>query len=228
MPLRCPGRMFFITERPFEGGLGAKLYVGVGGPENIVYRVPRLFNSKHVPFTVVTSRDASVATVKSPTAEFEYTLPEDLVGEDVWYQVRTHEQDVENTTRFRPRHLETDDDGDGEDTIYGTAVVVSLEKRDGGGLRIRFVWRPVRDGVQPVNFVVTKLTGSGSVSPVIVPADGAGTYVADVIGLTNDVAYTFRLDGDTGTLAVALVTDIAFTGDAEGPPSVINVVAVEA
>lgn len=228
MAFRCPGRQFFITERPFEGSLGAKLYVGLNGPENIVYRVPRLFNSKHTPFRVATSRDASVATVKSPVVEFEYTLPAAWEGEDVWYQVRTHEADVENTTRFRPRHLETDGDGDGDDSIYGTATVVGLEKRDGGGLRITFVWRSVRDGIQPTSFNVVKTSGSGTIATVVVSVAGNGEYQADVVGLTNDVAYTFRIDAVNGSVTVALVSGISFTGDAEGPPVVTNVVAVEA
>lgn len=226
MPLRMRNRNLLLTERPFQGVLGAKLYVGTDGPESILFRPARAFNPQHPPLVTDTTRDVSVATTTTPP--LEYTLPDDLVGEDVWYQVRTYAADYENDTLYRPRQLSTDEDGDGDDRVYGTATVVGLEKRDEGGLRITFAWRPARDGVQPETFTVVKTSGTGTIADVEVSVAGAGEYTADVVGLTNEVAYTFRIDAENGAVVTTLVSGIAFTGDDEGPPVVTNVVVTEA
>jgi len=226
MPLRMRNRNLLLTERPFEGELGAKLYVGVGAPEHILYRPARAFNPLHPPLVIDTTRDVSVATTNTPP--LEYTLPAELVGQDVWYQVRTFANDYENDTIYRPRQLLTDEGGDGEDRIVGTAKVVGLEKRDGGGLRVLFAYTMSRDGLQPETFSVVKVTGPGTVAIAQVTAKtDQRDYAIDVEDLADATAYTFDLVGHSGAIDTVLVSGFEFTADAEGPGTITGLVAEE-
>lgn len=219
----CRGVKILNTNRPFDGD-GVKMYVGGPDASDIQYRPNQIVSQNYAPLIYPTSNDVSVATVLSPNAEdtISYTLPAELVGEKLWYQLRTFKDDYENDSIFRPKRLETDDGGDGDDTIYGTAAVVGLQKLDGGGVRITFVWRPVRDGLQPDTFNVVKTSGTGTIADVEVSVLGSGEYSAEVEGLSDGVDYTFRIDAVNGAVTVALVSGIEFTGDSAGPPAVTN------
>lgn len=217
-------RPVISVRRPFAGALGAKLYVGSGGPVGIVYRTALIGDGRNLVLVVPETLDAAVATAASPGAVLVANLPAALFAGEVWCQVRTHRDDVENDTLWRPRRLPVDAGGDGTATILGTCRVMTPEKRDDGGVLIRFVWSPARDGIQPEQFAVVKVTGAGAVATVALSTIGAGTYEADVTGLTDAVAYTFRIDAETsvGPVSVTVATGIDFTGDSSGPPPVTN------
>ena len=224
----CRGVKILNTNRPFDGD-GVKMYVGTS-PESIRYRPNQIVSQNYAPLIYPTTNDVSVATKSSPNAtdEISYTLPAALIDTEVWYQLRTYKDDYENQSIYRPRRLVTDGDGEEDNQIHGTALVTQLQKRDGGGLRIKFLYTAARDGLQPTQFVIVKTSGSGTIASVVVTATNAREYTADVAGLTNGVAYQFRLDAENGDVTATLLTGIAFTGDAAGPAAVTSLVAVEA
>lgn len=215
------------TNRPFAGD-GVKMYIGEPNATDIRFRPNQIVAQNYSPILMPTSNDVSVATVSSPADSIDYTLPAELTDLPVWYQLRRFKGDRENETIYRPRQLTTDGDGDEDDTINGSAIVTRLQKRDAGGLRITFVWTAVRDGLQPTQFVVSKTSGSGTIASVVVVATSAREYSADVVGLTDGVAYEFQLDAENGSVTATLISGIAFTGDADGPGAVTSLTAVEA
>lgn len=233
-----PGEGVSLSDRPFAGDLGANLYVGTSRdmiryghgvsmsstPEASFWPFdddPIDLEAEDIPAV------PRVATVTSPDNSLEYTLPPELVDTELWYQVRTYQDDHENETVYRAQRLVTDGDGNDATPVVGTARIVSIEKRDGGGMRLSWSWTPSRDGVQPTSFTVSKSSGSGSISPVSVILSGERIYQADVIGLTDGVAYTFQLDAVRELVSTTLISGIAFTGDNAGPPAVSGLVAVE-
>lgn len=230
MSLRCRGRNVLLTERPFEGALGAKLYIGVGTPDKIVYRKVRTFNPKHPPLVIDMTRDVSVATVKSPTTSLSYVLPAALIGPliVVWCQVRTHAGDYENDTIYRPRRLTTDGGGNEDNEILGTANVIETQKRDDGGMRLLFTYTPSRDGLQPDTFSLVKITGPGTIAiGQTTAAVNQRDFTIDIFGLTDAAAYTFNLIGHSGAVDTVLVSAIAFTADDDGPGTITGLTAEE-
>lgn len=231
MVLRCRGRNYLITERPYQGDGGAKLYVGTGGPENIRYRSARAFNAAKPPLVIDTSRDVSVATVTNPDNEFLYTLPdaylEPGVRDNIWFNVRTFAHDVENEAISGARKLVVDDVGDEEETVLGTIIYLRSEKRDGGVVRMVFEFRPSPDGVQPTSFRLEQTGGTGTVDDVIVTAGGLGVYHGDVEGLDDGETAVMRISGEVEAVSTVLLSGIDLLADAEGPPEVDDFDATE-
>lgn len=227
-----------FAHRPFAGGLGVSLYVGAGSADAINYRRNRILDGAD---GLIANLDGetdlgatsfakcqAVAQIEQPDTELEYSLPADLLDVDVWAQVRTFRDDWENESLYRPKQITVDSGGDGADGIVGVARIISLEKRDGGGLRVLFVYEASRDGLQPETFTIEKTSGAGSVGIVEVTAYvGVRDYTADVTNLTDGVAYTFSLIGHSGSVDTPLLTGIAFTGDSDGPGTVTGLVAEE-
>lgn len=226
MPIFQRGRNHVIVERPFQGSLGAKLYVAAGDPTDIIYRPNRVYDPRHLKLQPVTERDMSVATVNSPDEEFSYTLPAELIGVDISCQVRTFANDYENETIYRARTLASDGGGDEVSEIRGSGQIVSTVKLDGGGRRIRFIYRASIEGVQPESFALVKTAGSGTIADVVQSA-GARADAIDVTGLTDGQEYTFRLEARaTGVSALNLDT-VTFTADGSGPTGTITLTARE-
>ncbi|HTN02937.1 MAG TPA: hypothetical protein VL132_13715 [Planctomycetaceae bacterium] len=226
-----------LADRPFAGSLGAALYLGRGAATAIEYRrcrildgatslVPRLemypLGEASVPKT------PAVDLVKSPTTELQATIPADWLPGDVWANVRTHQADIENETIYHPRRLKADGTGDVVDAVLGTARVLGLDKRDAGGLRLRWVYAASRDGLQPDYFLLRRTAGPTAVASVTTSAiDGGRDYAFELAGLQDGGAYTFAIDAVAGTITTTLLTGIAFTADAAGPPAVSGLVAEE-
>lgn len=219
-----PGNPVLFVERPFAGDLGCSLYAAIDdgrGPASIAYRPLQVGGQTLYQGAIPTAKTTRLGHATSPTAEIECAIPDAWAGETVWVQLRTCAQDYENETLFRPRRLVINDDGDDDTPVLGTATITALEKRDDGGLLVRFAYDQPRDGLVPELFVLTKATGSGSIMPgtaTYVP--GARDYEVTIDGLSDGVAYTFTLSAEVGAVTTPLVTDIAFTGDAAGPPAV--------
>lgn len=166
-------------------------------------------------------KSPAIAFVDSPTAEIRYPIPVEWHGKTIWAQVRTHAQDYENETLYRPRQITLDGSGDDDTPVYGTATILAAEKHNDGGLRVRFSFTASRTGATPTAFTLTKATGTRTIAPGSVDyvADGR-TYEVDVAGLTDAEAYTFTLSATHAGGSTDLAT-VAFTGDSSGPPAVI-------
>lgn len=220
------GRQRIVCARPFQGSLGAKLYVG-DTETTILFRNMQVTSAQLLQMHDRSTADAAVATVTSPTNELEYTLPVAKQGVNQWYQVRTHLNDYQNETIYLPRRFKTDVGGDGDPQIYGIGILDSTEKRDDGVVRLYFSYYGRRDGLQPEQFVVSKTAGTPTVADVEVPYIGDGQYWADLAGMANGDTATFQIVAENGTVSKTLVTGIVVTADAAGPPDVTNAVAVE-
>jgi len=227
------------ANRPFAGARGAALYLGYGdpdpGPEAIRFRRNRVHDN--APFCRLAELDpganetktAAVAFCTSPTAALVYELPADAADTVAWFQVRTHDDDVENTTLWRPRRVVIDADLDADNRILGTAALIAAEKRDGGGVRFRFRYLPVRDGLQPEEFQLVATDGPTSPDPVSISYGGSSgefnlgggfgrelDFEIDVAGLEDEGEYTFEIRAVNGAVEAALIeTDV--TADASGP-----------
>jgi len=217
-----------------DNALGAGLYLSAAGVDDatkIRYRNGRPL-AGHVlcsgvdwnPGSVFL-HDACVAIVASPTTEITHTLPAAYHNATCWAQVRTHSNGVENETLFRPQRITLDVSGDGSNTIDGSALVTATEKRDGGGLRVRFIYFAADTGLTPATFTLSRTAGPTT------PDDVTATYLAgtleytiDVAGLQDAGAYTFALKASNGATEKTLET-INFTADAAGPGVVQNLTA---
>lgn len=226
-----------LFDRPFSGGIGVSLYAAAvdpltdPGPRAIEFRRNRILNSSdHVLAGIdgVFALGASsvekcprLAVVTDPTAEIRYAIPAEWQEKRVHVQLRTYAEDYENETIYRPRKLDLDAGGEDVTPVLGTATILTTEKRDGGGLRLRFAWNQPRDGAVPTQFVLTKATGTGTITPgTVTYVPDQRVYEIDVSGLSNGVAYTFTLSATITAGSTDLVTGIAFTGDSAGPPAV--------
>jgi len=232
MRIYSPSMNYCFNHRPFAGGLGAALYVGIGSPTAIRYRRGLVPNG--CDFAIwgpvsdfggeIVKKTLYVDTIKSPTAQFSYTIPAAYFGEELYFQIRSHEADIENESIYRPQALQTDESGNGVNEIRGSGRILRVEKRDGGTLRIRFIYDSVRDGLQPTQFVITKTAGPGSVDPVAVTHTGKRYYELDVPSLTDATEYTFQLTAENGS-TTAVLDSVTATADAAGPPEITDLTA---
>ena len=226
-----------LYDRPYAGALGVSLYAAPvdpvvdPGPRAIEYRRCRILDGADTVLAGVDGvfalgadsvpKSPRLTSVVQPTAEVIYPIPAEWADQAVWVQLRTYAQDYENETIYRPRKIVLDSGGEDVTPVLATATVISLSKRDGGGLLVQFAYNASRDSATPTEFVLTKITGAGAITP------GTVAYVAEqriyevaVVGLTDAVAYTFTLSAETASGSTDLITGIAFTGDAAGPPAV--------
>jgi hypothetical protein len=210
-----------ITERPFQGGPGARLYVAAGDASDILYRPPRAFDSRHLPLSPILTRDLAVATCESPDAELVYELPAELLDTQIACQVRTYADDYENETIYRPWQTETDGDGNETGTIDGTVVIQSIQKRDDGGLLVEFIYTASRYGLQPDQFALVQTSGPGSLADAVVSASVEQVQSIEISGLTDGEDYGWRLEARNGAVTANLGT-VEFTADAEGPDGSVN------
>ena len=218
-----------ITRNKFHGDRGVGLYLGPAGdadPRHIRYRNQRIYDEEsdviylgeYQPDADYFLNDATLAVVKFPTDQIDFTLPEEYINTSFWVDIRTHENSLENDSLFRPQRVTVDEEGELLAVIYGTASVVRVIKLDGGGCRILFEYVASLLGVQPVEFVISKTSGVGTVANVVVAfRDGVFDYSADVIGLADGEDYEFALTAQNGDATDLLISGIAFTSDAAGP-----------
>lgn len=232
MRIYSPSMSYCYNHRPFAGGLGAALYVGIGSATAIRYRRGMIPNGCDFAIwgpqsdfgAANVKKTLYVETIKSPTAQFSYTIPAAYFSQDLFFQVRTHQADIENESIYRPESLEIDGSGNAVNEISGTGRILRIEIRDGGTLRIRFVYDSVRDGLQPTQFVITKTSGPGSVDPVAVTHTGKRYYELDIPSLVDATEYTFELTAENGA-TTAVLDSVTATADASGPAAVSDLTA---
>lgn len=230
-----------LSHRPYQGATGAALYVAAVEPENdpgpsaLEYRRNRILNGadtllvRNVVYPLGASsvpKSPALAFVKQPTDQLAFEIPETWAGKLLHVNIRTHAADFENETISGSQRLLIDGDGIATElAILGTARLLAAEKRDGGGVRIRWVWTRAKDGTQPEQFVVVPVSGPTTPDPVIVLASSARNYEAIVSGLQNAGSYVFRVDAENGSTTATVIASIPFTADAAGPPAVSSLVA---
>ena len=160
-----------LQDAPYAGSLGAALYLAAVDPDSdadpsvIEYRRCRTFDGADGFISGVDGmfdlgassvpKSPAVAFIDSPDDEFRYSIPVDWHGKTIWAQVRTHAADYENETLYRPRKITLDGSGDDDTPVYGTATILAAEKRDDGGLRVRFSFTASRTGATPTAFTLT-------------------------------------------------------------------------
>lgn len=232
-----------LQDAPYDGSLGASLYAAAvdpltdPGPTAIEFRRNRILDSADGVISNVDGmydlgassvpKTPAIASVDSPDAEIRYAIPAAWHEKTIWANVRTHAEGYENETIYRPRRVTLDAAGDDDTGVFGTATIIDLEKRDGGGLRVRFAFADSRNGATPTGFTLTKTTGTGTIAPgTVAYTSDARVYEIDVTGLTDSVAYTFTLSATHAGGSTDLVAGIAFTGDSSGPGAV-TLTAVE-
>lgn len=224
-------RPFVVVSSRFAGDRGVGLYLSppdAAGSELIRFRNTRLYPSRdclgvyvgeYQPGGEDLLNDATLAVVKEPATELEYTLPAEYLveGTTFWAQLRVHEDGLEDDTLYRPRQFVVGPAGEAE-TILGTAAVIRKVKLDGGGLRLVFEYVASLSGPQPESFLIRKISGTGTIADVEVSAVlGQRDYSADVAGLTGGAAYVFELLGVFDGEETSLISGITFTADAAGP-----------
>lgn len=259
---RVPQRLQAFSQLPFDGGRGVSLYLGIGsgpgvdpGPNSIKFRSLRLIpqgrkdkwkrGTKWVrgsgfDYGNGVRKTSAVAVVKHPATSIDYTLPPELADRIVWAQLCVHDQHVENRTNYRPIRLNLDGSLEHSDDILGTGRLMSIEKRDGGIYRMKFVYDRSLIGLQPTEFVLTKISGTGTIADVTVSyvgpkplfPRGKRSYEIDTPALTDGAAYVFNILARNGVTTQALVgnagdgsADIELTADAAGPPAPSNLTA---
>lgn len=242
--IMAEGVGFLPIHRPFQGGVGASLYAAAVDPDDdpgpiaIEYRRNRALDgcnsvarcsddlfelgAESVP------KSPRVGFCEQPDAEISIDIPDDWLEQAIWTQVRTFGEDYENETLYRHRRILADAGGDEDTIVRGTLTVIELMKRDGGGLLVRAMYAPSRDGVQPEQFRLVKVSGTGSIADVVESySEKRRLYEFEATGGTNGVAYTFRIDAEADPVVTTLASAIEFTADSAGPPAVTAAVAVE-
>lgn len=232
---QCP---VFASDRPFQGQ-GVSVYANTG--ETVQYRQIRVVGrhfrrhrriwTKGTPTPRLplgtdpiakTARMASAAGTSGQTRSPAFSIPSAWAGQTVAVDVRHYRDDVENlTSNFRA--IRIDLDGSLEETaeIRGTAELLTTEIRAGGIVRLRFAWKPARDGIQPALFRAQRTAGPTSPADVTADAiDGLRIYEIDTPVLDDSAPYTYRVRAESGATIVDALTGITFTADATGPPAV--------
>lgn len=142
-----------------------------------------------------------------------------------WMQLRVSEDSIENPQLYAPQRITVDGAQEESTTIDGTATIIGVEKRDSAGLRVRFEYHAALTGIQPLEFVLAKTSGTGTIADVSVALSAApGPYTVDVSGLTDAAAYTFTLTAKNGATEKLLAT-INFTADGDGGGAVESLTA---
>lgn len=228
-----------FNDRPFEGS-GASLYATIGTA--VAYRALRVLPSSRnrrrrsgwikgtsgrhniaAASVLKTTRRDSVA---SPAVAFAYTLPAAFASQTVQIDVRQFAADVENTTdNFRAYTLVLDGTLGDVTGILGTAVLLDLQVRAGGIVRIRLNYFEDIEGVQPTVFRAVRTAGPSS------PASTTASYSPnqrlveiDTAVLLDASPYTFKVVAENtgGTVTKDVLTGIIVQADATGPAAPIS------
>jgi hypothetical protein len=207
---------------PFVGQ-GVSLYVSPAGP--IQFRNLRLIGTPFLKGTtgefaagatsvLKTSRKTSVS---SPATQI--TFPQDAAWNSSSIQVgiRTFKDNVENeSTDYQTVSISSG--GDPVAGLLGTATLLDTQQRDGGIVRIRFVWLPAPTGLQPDTFTAIRTAGPTTPSNVATVA-GSGRQIIeiDTQPLSDASPYTYKIQAASGSTTLDILTGIPIQADATGP-----------
>lgn len=226
---------WITTHNPFDGNVGAAIYVSPAGVDDrhaVKYRNNRLI--PHGPGVVCDTfpasgdgplgLDAHAAIVKSPDP-LTWELPDDYLTSTFWVNVRPHKEGLELELVSQPLRITTEE---GEDLplLHGAVIVLGTTKLDGGGIRVWFRYIPALSGLQPTSFRVEDTEDPTDVVPATVPANGSHDYYAAVFGLEDEADYTLRIVGLADEDETNLTT-FDITGDNAGPDADVDLTADE-
>lgn len=161
-------------------------------------------------------------TIPVAEAVGDATVDGDLAREVV-FDVRKYLDDHENQSdNYRTRTAWLDSARAEVAVILGRAALLDVQVRAAGVCRLRFVYIPeTRAGVQATTFRAIATSGPTS------PADGTTTATPtartiieiDTPELDDAGAYVYTLQAENGATVKQLLTGIAVTPDAAGPPA---------
>lgn len=219
MPRRAP----ISNDKPFSGD-GVSLYANAGNA--VTYRNKRVLvgtpirgsGGTYNPGTSMT-KTARVASAASPTEEIAWNIPSAFASGNVAMNVRRYKDNVENETSYGEQIISLDGSLDPVDTIQGTATLLTLEKRDGGVVRIRFAWAPAADGVTATKFTAVRTAGPTSPADATVTITDETLIEIDTPALSDASTYTFKITAANSDDSVTkdVLTGISVTADATGP-----------
>ncbi len=219
----APTRHTIVVSEPFSGQ-GVSLYVSIGN--TVQYRKHSMLGScllrgseRDIGGVTTDPKTERVAFELSPVTTI--TFPEDpaWLSQTISVDIRTFKDGVENET-VAPRQITLDGSGDSVSEILGTATLLEVQIRDGGVVRIRFLWEPSLSGIQPTEFRLVRVSGPSSPSAVVY-AVTTGTAVAtieiDTAVLLDSSGYVFKITAANGATIADVLTGIAVQADATGP-----------
>lgn len=201
------------TARPFAGQ-GVSLYVAING--QLRYRDQRLDCGQSLGAVASVTKTARVAYSTSPVSSLSISTT-GFTSQTVAIEIRTFQDDVENES-ISPQTLVINSGGSSTPDILGTATLLNCEQRDGGVVRIRFIWEPSLIGLQPDTFTAIRTAGPSSPANVDYTA-GSGRQLIeiDTPALSDVSAYTYKIRAASGATTKDILTGITVTADATGP-----------
>lgn len=230
-----------FNDRPFAGS-GASLYATAG--ERVLYRALRVLpngrrrarnrcgwikgqGGRHDLAADSVLKTTRLASVAAPADSFDaVALPAAFADQTVVFDVRQFKDDVENTTdNFRTVTIDLDGDLENATGILGTAVLLDLQVRSGGVVRIRLNWLESLDGVQPTVFRAVRTAGPTSpVSATSSYTPGQRLVEIDTPALSDVAPYTYKIvaENTAGTVTSDVLTGISVQADATGPAAPIS------
>ena len=224
----APDDSTIFNHQPFTGS-GVSLYVTAGS--SVQYRNLRLIHGSILRGTEFDCGGTSVLkTARNTFAASPVTAITATIDPSDTYEVdiRTFRDNVENESdNYRTRSITVDGSGDDTSTIQGTATLLDYEKRDGGIVRIRFMWEPAADGVQPDTFTAIRTAGPTSPANASVTVDAGVRLLVtiDTPTLSDASAYTYKIQASLSAVTADVLTGISLTADATGPAAPSGVTA---
>lgn len=223
---RIRSRRALFNSRPFAGE-GVSLYATIGtSAQYRNLRIPRgtFVKGQGGEFGIGAAsipKTARRASAASPATSIDWAHPAAFASETVSYDVRTYRDDVENESEnYRTQTHTLDASKDIITEILGTATLLDREPRQGGIVRIRFVWKPNRVGTQPAQFVAIRTAGPTSPANATV-SYGGGLLMAiveiDTPALSDSAPYTYTIRAENGLITADVLTGITVQADATGP-----------
>jgi hypothetical protein len=200
-----------LINRPFQGSTeGAKAYGGLGGCDLIRYRPNQIFDPFKLPLNGDFANDVSLATVRAPTISLGFTAPSAWWGRnDVWLQVRTFANDLENESFYRPRRISIDGSGNLVPSIVGEYLLLGVDPGDAGAVAIRFAWILSRDSIGAKLFAAVYVSGPTNPGTVTVAPQAGLIQRLPIAGLAAG-SYQFQLQAQNGGVHLTLGV-ISFT-----------------
>lgn len=217
-----------FNHAPFSGA-GVSVYATIG--TTVRYRNIRVISGSIVRGTEFDCgassvlKTARITSVSSPADDVSFDKTP-YIGQTVSIDIRTYRDNVENEHAGGVT-MTLDGSGDPVSSIDGTATLLATEQRDGGIVRIRFIWLPALTGLQPSTFTAIRTAGPSSPANVDYTA-GTGRQLIeiDTPALSDASPYTYKIRATSGATTSDVLTGISVTADATGP-SAPTVVAEE-
>lgn len=221
----APTESTLFNHQPFTGS-GVSLYVTIGA--TVQYRNTRILCGSILRGTEFDCGAASVLKTSRATYDISpvssLSFPKaDYASQTITIDIRTFRDDVENESdNSRTITMTLDGSGDTVSEILGTATLLGNEQRDGGIVRLRFLWEPAAEGTQPDTFTAIRTAGPTSPANAAVVLDTSEVGLRlmieiDTPTLSDASAYTYKVQASLSAVTADVLTGISVTADATGP-----------